>query len=94
MFYLCKSVTLTPVSSSSSLTDPTQTISSPSSETHNGIGFPQYLFLEKHQSWESLSQFVNLFYWIDLGTHVAFILFYNKLSFSSVTLINQVETAL
>lgn len=75
MFSLCRSVTLVPVNSSNYLTDPTQTIYSPSSETHRGIGFPQYLFLEKHQSWESLSQLVNLFYWIDFGTHVAFMLF-------------------
>lgn len=94
MCSLCKSVTLAPVSSSNYLTEPTQTISSPSSETHKGIGLPQYLFLEKHQSCESLSQLVNLFSWIFLGTQVAFILFSRRLSLSSVTLINQVATAL
>ncbi len=67
---------------------------SPSYETHNGIGFPQYLFLEKRQFYESFYQFVNLFYWIDFGTQLAFMLFSNKLSFNYVTLINHVETAL
>ena len=71
-----------------------RTTYSPSYETHNGIGFPQYLFLEKHQSCESFNQFVNLFSWIDFGTQLAFMLFSNKLSFNYVTLINHVETAL
>ena len=45
-----------------------QTISSPSSDTHKGIGLPQYLFREKHQSLASFSQLSNRFYWIDFGT--------------------------
>jgi len=62
MFYLWRSVTLAPVNSSSSLREPTHTISSPSEETQRGIGFPQNLFLEKHQSFASFSQLSNFFY--------------------------------
>lgn len=85
---------LVPVSSSNSLTEPTQTISSPSSETHRGIGLPQKRFLEKHQSLASLSQLLNFPYWMALGTHLASVLFLTRSSLISVTRMNQVETAL
>lgn len=59
---LCRSlISPHPDSSYNSLIDPTQTTSSKSSDTQIGIGLPQYLFLEKHQSLESCSQFLNLF---------------------------------
>ncbi len=70
------------------------TISRPSSEIQRGIGLPQYLFLEKHQSLASLSQLSNLFSWITFGTQVALWLFLTKSSLKSVTLMNQVDTAL
>jgi len=51
---MCKSSIIVsfgnPANSINSSTDPMQTISSKSSDAHNGIGLPQYLFLEKHQS--------------------------------------------
>jgi len=94
MCYLWRSVTFWPVNSSNYLTEPTQTIYWPSSETHKGMGLPQYLFLEKHQSLASLSQLSNLFYWIVLGTQYALWLFFTKSYLKSVTFINQVETAL
>ena len=71
MFYLCRSVILAPVSSSSYLIEPTHIISQPSSETQRGIGLPQNLLLEKHQSLASLSQLSNFFSWIDFGTQYA-----------------------
>lgn len=68
---------------------PTQIISSKSSDTQRGIGLPQYLFLEKHQSSAFSSQLLNLFSYAKRGTHVAFLLFSIKSDFNAVTSINQ-----
>ncbi len=91
---LCKSATLAPVNSSSSFLEPTQTTSSPSSETQSGMGLPQNRFLEKHQSSAPASQLLNLPYWIAFGTHFAFRLLATSWSFIEVTFMNHAETAL
>lgn len=77
-----------PESSSNSFTDPTTTISSPSSLIQIGIGFPHYLFLEKHQSLASSNQLWNLCSWIFFGTHLVFILLAKRSSLTLSTLIN------
>lgn len=58
----------TPDNLYSSSTDPIQTTSSKSSDTQSGIGLPQNLFLEKHQSLASSSQLLNLFSYAKEGT--------------------------
>ena len=80
--------------SCNSLMEPTQIISYMSSLAQIGIGLPQYLFLEKHQSFASASQLWNLFSWTNAGTHLEFWLFFNNWSLISVTLMNQVSIAL
>jgi hypothetical protein len=40
-----------------------------------GMGLPQYLFLEKHQSLASTSQLWKRLSWTKDGTHVLFLLF-------------------
>lgn len=95
MLSLCKSVIFsTPDNCFNSSIDPTQTISSKSSLAQIGIGFPQNLFLLKHQSYASSNQLLNLPSWIACGTHLAFLLLTTNLSLIAVTLINQQLTAL
>lgn len=83
-----------PESSYNSAIEPTQTISSMSSEAQIGIGFPQNLLLEKHQSLASESQFLKRFSCTNAGTHLGSSLFFSNYCLRSVTLINQVSTAL
>lgn len=83
-----------PDNSYNSFFEPTQTISSISSEAQIGIGFPQNLFLEKHQSLASANQLWNLFSYTKAGIHLAFILFSINYGLMSVTLINQVSNTL
>ena len=83
-----------PESCYNSAIEPTQTISYMSSEAQIGIGLPQYLFLEKHQSLASASQFLKRFSCTNVGTHLGSSLFLSKSYLRSVTLINQVSTAL
>ena len=86
---LCMSVIFLPESCSSSSIEPTTLISYSSSEIQIGIGLPQSLFLDTHQSLTSESQLWNLPSCTSLGTHLDFLLLAMSYSLRSVTLMNQ-----